>query len=293
MTRYDAFIKVLETGSFSQAAQDLGYTQSAVSQMVHSLEEELNTTLIARSRRGLSLTPDGEEFVPYIRSVYNAHRELMEKKNEMQGLGSGLIRIATFTSVACNWLPGLIKEFKGRYPSVTFDLCQGDYNAIAAKIWEGSVDFGFLNPEAIKGLTLTHVPLGTDEMLAVLPKGHRLARRKVLSLAELTEDPFFLLDEGEWSEPLDIFRKNGLMPNVQYHVYDDYAIMSMIEQGLGITVLPALILSRCQYQVETRRITPPIVRNICLSYKNKKVLPVASRRFIDFIVERAGNLSQG
>ena len=67
--------------------------------------------------------------------------------------------------------------------------------------------------------------------------------------------------------------------------------MSMIEQGLGITVLPALILSRCHYQVETRRITPPIVRTICLSYKNKKVLPVASRRFIDFIVERAGSLS--
>lgn len=292
MTRYDAFIKVLETGSFSRAAQELGYTQSAVSQMVHSLEEELNTTLIARSRRGLSLTPDGEEFIPYIRSVYNAHRELMEKKNELQGLGSGLIRIATFSSVACNWLPGLIKEFKGIYPSVTFDLCQGDYNAIAAKIAEGSVDFGFLNPEAITGLTLTHVPLGTDEMLAVLPKGHRLAGREVVSLAELTEDPFFLLDEGEWSEPLEIFRRNGLTPNVQYHVYDDYAIMSMIEQGLGITVLPALILSRCHYQVETRSITPPIVRAICLSYKNKKVLPVASRRFIDFIVERAGSLSE-
>ena len=80
MTRYHAFLKIIETGSFTKAAHELGYTQSAISQMVHSLEEELSTTLILRSRKGVTLTPDGEEFLPYIKAVYNAHHELLEKR---------------------------------------------------------------------------------------------------------------------------------------------------------------------------------------------------------------------
>jgi DNA-binding transcriptional LysR family regulator len=100
MNPYDAFIKIIETGSFTKAAEELGYTQSAISQMVHSLEKELSTTLILRSRKGITLTPDGEEFLPYIKNIGNSHRELIEKHNEMQGLQSGLIRIGTFSSVS-------------------------------------------------------------------------------------------------------------------------------------------------------------------------------------------------
>ncbi len=97
MNRYSAFIKIIETGSFTKAAQELGYTQSAVSQMVRSLEEELSTTLILRSRKGLTLTPDAEEFLPYMKALHNSYRELLEKRREMQGLQTGIIRIGTFS----------------------------------------------------------------------------------------------------------------------------------------------------------------------------------------------------
>lgn len=84
MNPYVAFIKIIETGSFTKAAEELGYTQSAISQMIHSLEEELSTTLILRSRKGVTLTSDGEEFLPFIRNIRNSHQELIEKHNEMQ-----------------------------------------------------------------------------------------------------------------------------------------------------------------------------------------------------------------
>src|SRR5690625_2968841 len=126
MNPYDAFIKIIETGSFTKAAEELGYTQSAMSQMVHSLEKELSTTLILRSRKGVTLTPDGKEFLPYIRNIGNSHLELIEKHNEMQGLQSGLIRIGTFSSVSCNWLPGLMKDFKEEYQEVYFELNHGE-----------------------------------------------------------------------------------------------------------------------------------------------------------------------
>ena len=116
MNRYEVFIKVVECGSFTKAAEVLDYTQSAVSQMVHTLEEELSTVLLLRSKNGITLTADREAYYPYICSINNAHRELEEKYREMQGLGGGKIRIGSFTSVSRNWLPGLMKAFKEKYP---------------------------------------------------------------------------------------------------------------------------------------------------------------------------------
>ncbi|MFJ7928968.1 LysR family transcriptional regulator [Peribacillus sp. NPDC096448] len=283
MNSYYAFIKTIETSSFTKAAEELGYTQSAISQMVHSLEEELSTTLIIRSRKGITLTPDGEEFLPYIRKICNSHRELTEKHKEMEGLQSGLIRIGTFSSVTCHWLPGLIKEFKELYPTVHFELHQGNYTEITNWIKEGSVDFGFVNSNVTD---LTAIPLQEDEMVAVMPLDHPLASSTEVSLEELLKDPYILLDEGVIHEPLLIFKKCHLEPDIQYRVYDPYAIMSMIEHGLGISILPKLLLNKCPYHIVTKTISPSIIRTITLAYKDKKVLPIASRYFIDFIIER-------
>lgn len=291
MNRYDAFIKITETGSFTKAAKELGYTQSAISQMIHSLEDELSTKLILRSRKGIILTPDGEEFLPYIYAVHNSHRELIEKHKEMQGLQKGIIRIGTFSSVSCNWMPGLMKDFKAQYPSVNFELHQGEYTSIANWIKEGIIDFGFVNPNADAVSNLNTVPLQKDEMLAVLPSNHPLVSNNFVSLKELEKEPFILLDEGQLSEPLEFFKQNNLQPNIQYRVYDDYTIMSMIEKGLGIAILPKLVLTRFHYDIVPKEISPPIVRTISLAFKNKNVMPIASRYFMDFIVERYGGLN--
>ncbi|PEL95532.1 transcriptional regulator [Bacillus cereus] len=291
MNIYHAFIKVIETGNFTKAAEELGYTQSAISQMVNSLEKELSTTLILRSRTGITLTPDGEEFLPYIRNISNSHKELQEKQKEMRGLQSGLIRIGTFSSVACHWLPDLIRSFQEQYPAVRFDIYQGEYTVICNWIKEGFVDFGFVNPEAVS--KLTSIPLQEDEMLVVLPENHCLAPKTKVSLEELIEEPYILLNEGEINEALTIFEENSLEPNIQYRVHDDYAIMSMIEQGLGISILPELVLDRCPYNVVTKSISPSFTRIISLAYKDKRVLPIASRYFIDFLIKEFKETGSG
>ncbi len=284
MNQYYAFIKIIETGSFTKAAKELGYTQSAISQMVHSLEEELSTTLILRSRKGVNLTPDGEEFLPYIKNVYNSYRELIEKSKEMKDLQGGIIRIGTFSSISSSWLPELIKNFKEIYPSVKFELQQGEYTSITQLIKEGSVDFGFVNPDAVDNLPT--ISLKQDQMLAVLPYNHQLASHEKVTLEELSNEPFILLDEGQLSVPLKFFKENNLQPNIHYRVYDDYTIMSMVEKGLGITILPELTLDRISYNIVKKEIFPPILRTIGISFKNKKTLPIASKYFIDFILKQ-------
>ncbi|MEY8355074.1 LysR family transcriptional regulator [Lachnospiraceae bacterium 54-53] len=285
MNRYRAVVKIVETGGFTRAAEELGYTQSAISQMVRALEEELDTVLFVRSKKGVSLTPDGAELLPYIKNIYHAHRELMEKRSEMEGIQDATIRIGTFASVSCHWLPGLIKAFKERHPSVSFKLYQGDYTAIEQLVKDGSVDFGLINPRAVVDMELKTIPLKRDPMLAVLPLFHPLAENKKIVLRELAAEPFILLEEGSLNEPMECFREHGIRPNIQYVVHDDYTIMAMVEKGLGVGILSELILNRVDYKNAVRETEPPLSRTIGAVFKDKKILSAASRQFLDFLTE--------
>jgi len=293
MKRYRAVMKIVETGGFTRASEELGYTQSAVSQMVQSLEEELGTVLFIRSKKGVVLTPDGAELLPYIKNIYHAYRELTEKRKEMEGIQNATIRIGTFASVSCHWLPGLIKTFKEKHPLVSFELYQGDYTAVEQLVKDGSVDFGLINPQAVGDPELKTIPLKKDPMMAVLPLSHPLARHKKILLEELASEPFILLEEGSLSEPMESFREQGIKPNIQYIVHDDYTIMAMIEKGLGVGILSELILSRGDYNNLVRETEPPLARTIGVVFKDKKILPVASRQFLEYLTEEYGELGSG
>jgi DNA-binding transcriptional LysR family regulator len=120
------------------------------------------------------------------------------------------------------------------------------------------VDFGFINPAAAAHLRT--VPLQNDEMLVVLPRDHPLEALEEIPLDALAGEPYILLDEGQLSEPLEHFRQRDLYPNVQFQVVDDYTILSMVEQGLGITILPQLVLGKTNHRIVTRPISPSAER---------------------------------
>ena len=285
MNRYVALIKTVDTGSFSRAADELGYTQSAVSQMIKSLEEDLRTTLLIRSRHGISLTANGEELVPYIREICNAHRRLWERQKEMLGLRGGMIRIGSIASVSCNWLPELMRRFKEQHPGIQFFLQQqATYTEIARLVREGSVDLGFINIDFAHGLE--SISLANDEMMVVLPRDHHLTECDSISLGQLREEPFILLEEGEYNESLVFFGAQNQNPNIQYRVFDDYTIMAMIEKNLGVGILADIILQRRGYDVATRPLRPSLKRNLGVVYKDRSFLPVASRFFLDHVVEQ-------
>ena len=112
MDRYLAFLKVLEQGSFTKAADALGYSQSAVSQMIQSLEAELELTLLHRGHRGVKLSPEGESLLPYIQSAVNHYNAMLEAVRDMKQLEGGLIRIGTLSSYSSQWLPPLIRSLR-------------------------------------------------------------------------------------------------------------------------------------------------------------------------------------
>lgn len=283
MNSYEAFLKIIETGSFTAAAKQLGYTQSAVSQIVQALEAELDTQLVIRSRKGITLTPDGEQFLPYIKNICNAEQELRQKQREMKGLSQGIVTIGALSSVACNVLPQLIKQFKEQHPAVQFEIRQGEYTDITNWILEGSVDFGFINGHVNEQLT-THF-LFDDPLLAVLSPKDQLAKSEVVPLSALTDVPFILIDEGESNDALALFEAASLKADIHYIVEEDYAAMALIEQQLGVAIMPKLMLDRCPYNIATRPLFPAAKRTLHLAYKDFKILPISSRTFIKKILK--------
>lgn len=281
MNRYIALQKVVELGSFSKAAEVMGYSQSAMSQMISSLEEETSIKLVNRFRSGTKLTVEGEELYPHIEKMIYQYYSVQEKINEIKGLETGTIRMGTLASISAHWLPNLLKEFQEQYPGVEFVIHQGDYTSIYEWIKTGAIDFGFVNPRAVPDIET--IVLKEGAMLAVLPENHPLSRYDVIPLDLLAAEPFILLEEGHYYEPLEAFHSMGLSPNIKYTIHDDYAIMTMVEAGLGVSILAELVLHRTNYKIKLCATEPPISRTIAIGYKDKSGLNIASRRFIELL----------
>lgn len=129
------------------------------------------------------------------------------------------------------------------------------------------------------------VRLPLPDTRAVLPKDHPLSNKTSLALEDIEKEPFLLLEEGSLSEPLEAFRAAGLTPNIRLKVHDDYSILSMVESGLGISILPELVLRKTNYNVTILPLDPVIKRKIGLVMKETNTLPIAGKYFIDFLMD--------
>ena len=286
LLKYMAFVKTVEYGSFTRAAEMLHYSQSGVSRMISDLEKEWRVSLLERSRSGVRLTSDGMELLPMAKSLCGDYQKLQARVDELNGLQSGLIRIGTFSSVATHWLPKIIREFRKTYPNIDYELLLGDYAEIEEWIAEGRVDCGFLRlPTRPEFETIF---LEQDKLLAVLPAGHPLAALEKVPVAALCGEPFMLLEKGGGGEISEIFARCGLAPRVQFTTLEDYAVMSMVESGLGVSILPQLILRRIPYRIEARELDVPAFRSIGLALRDRKTASVAVTRFLEYLPYRQG-----
>ena len=281
-SKYDIFCKVVEFSGFTKAANAIQYSQSAVSQTVKNLEQELGLTLLTRGKEGIHLTADGEAIYPYIQAIANAEAALARRQREMKGLNGSIIRIGTFTSVSRTLLPGWIFDFKRTYPEVRFILEQGEYTTISEWVENSVVDFGFVNLDAASEMAGRLIY--TDEMCAVLPMDHPLTRKQTVSLRDLAKTPLILLDEGEFNVPRRAFEAAGLEPRVDYEVYDDYTIIAMVEKKLGVSIMYERVLAGYGHQVATRPIAEDLSRRVGIVWNNWETMPIAARCFVEFIL---------
>ncbi len=153
----------------------------------------------------------------------------------IRGLDSGLVRIGTFTSVAVHWLPGVLKEFQRDYPRVEFKLLNGDYNDVERVGARRRVDIGFVNLPS--PLDCECIPLMEDRLMAILPKDSRFASYPKFPLVEC-DGAFISLLKSSNHDARRALEAAGVKPNVRFYTKDDYAVIAMVEQGLGISIMP-------------------------------------------------------
>ena len=281
LLKYLAFVKTVEKGSFTKAAEDLHYAQSSVSKMIADLEAEWGMTLLERSKSGVVLTSAGEQLLPYLRRALGGYDELEGQIMRMKGLETGIVRIGTFSSVAINWLPNIFSRLQRDYPGIEYEMLLGDYDEVERWIDDGRVDCGFLRLPTARGFDT--IPLAKDEYKVILPVGHPLAEKEKIAMTDLDGQPFLLLEHGGKTEVSDLLGARHVTPDIRFTTWEDFAIMAMAEKGLGIGILPDLILRRVPYRIEIRPLAEPYYRTVGLAMKNREHLTPAVERFMEYL----------
>ena len=282
VTKLRALMSTVENGSFKAAAESLGCTQSAVSHMISSLEEELGFRLLRRGRSAVRLTDEGERLLGAARSLLSAEEQLRQTAASIRGLDQGTVRIGAFTSVAVHWLPPVLKEFQRDYPNVEFKLLNGDYHDVNEWLSDGSVDIGFVAlPCELKCETIA---LMEDRLLAILPKDSRYASYPRFPLTECEREPFISLLQSSDHDARRALEAAGVKPNVRFYTKDDYAIIAMVEQGLGMSIMPELLLKGRHDELQTLPLVPEAKRTIGIAYAVGSHPGPATQRCCDYVV---------
>ena len=269
--QYEVFVKTVELGSLTRAAEALNSTQSRISHVLSAMEEEYGFCLMRRSRSGVTLTEAGAMLLPKMQAILQQNRELESLIADIRNADAGTVCLGVFTSVAVHWLPGMIQTFQSAHPQVELKMFNGDYFDVEQWLRDGTVDVAFVSLPAPENTRA--IPLVEDELLAILPKGHPLAAHPRIDAAELGREPFISLPKSSDHDIHRALDKAGITPNIRYTTKDDYAVIAMVEQGLGVSIVPELLVRGRGQRVELRPLEPQATRTIALALPQGNVSP--------------------
>lgn len=180
ITQLQVLVKAIDTGSFTKASHVLNMTQPAVSHAISNLEADLGVKLLLRDRkRGLLLTDIGERILVHIRAVLNHIEKVEQEVAAEKGFEVGTIRIGSFPSASTKFLPGIIKVFKQKYPSLQLIVHEGTLDEIKSWLKSKAIDIGFI---VLPSTSMDIVPIAKDEMVVLVPKTHALSEKILLVL---------------------------------------------------------------------------------------------------------------
>ncbi|MEG0374768.1 MAG: LysR family transcriptional regulator [Raoultibacter sp.] len=278
--KYEAFIRVSETGSFKQAAEDLGYTQAGISYIINALEKEYGTPLFVREYGGTHLTAEGHALLPLIHTIRNSERQLETKIAELKHLECGIVRVASFTSTSIHWLPGITKLFHDQHPTIELEFINSDdQDQVERMVWDGDVDCGFFALPISRELET--VSLREDPLLVVLPKDHPETGAPFFSKKALETYPYVRLHNSAFTEMDALFSKHGVTPNTAYAIDNDYAVLGMVSEGLGFSIFPELILRDPLFDIVYKQPEIPTTRELAIAVRSLGSASAATHAFLN------------
>lgn len=286
----EAFLQVAAQRSFSRAAEVLRLTQPSVTARIQSLERDLGETLFERNGRGVSLTEAGVAFMPHAQRVLKALQDGRDAIQLVQQVELGTLRLAAAPTIGTYVLPGLLKEFRARYPGIEVSVRTEYSDQIVQMVLADEVQVGL--ERAISHADVVTVPLYEDEVVLVASPQHPFAERGTASIEELGGEALIMFNRGSSYYTLvdNALRQAGAPVSPAMELDNMEAAKKMVEQGLGIAILPKVAVGRELHEGELRQIrvrgmTMP-KRQIALIYRRGRPLSRAAQAFIRLLEER-------
>ncbi|QIB69205.1 LysR family transcriptional regulator [Aminipila butyrica] len=281
-TKYQAFLKVVELKSFTKAGKSLGYTQSAVSQMLNSLEEELNTTLLFRSKSGIAVTDEGLELLPFIEDLCHSHDTLSERAISMHNIDKGIIKIGLIHSVAHTWIADLMAHFKVKYPNVQYQLVTGSSRQIQELATTQSIDFGFVYLPVTS--ELIDVKLLREELCLVGARPDSMTGP--LALEDLGNLEFI---ESQGNEELGLLEKiaaqKGIRLKKALSAPDLLSAAAMAEKGLGLVAMNQNLAETFRCKTDVLPLAFPASAEVAVIFNDLNRVSRTGKCFLDLLVE--------
>ncbi|HMV30743.1 MAG: LysR substrate-binding domain-containing protein [Gemmatimonadales bacterium] len=238
------FVAVAEELHFGRAARRLGIAQPPLSQQIQRLEQVVGVRLFERTSRRVQLTDGGTTLLSEARRVLAAATEALEATRRAGRGELGELRVAFAATVMFLALPAVIREFRGRFPGVHLDLREMPTGPQLAALKAGEIDIGFVR-EPQPDPELEIVTVMREPLRIAVNKSHPLAARPTIAVRHLAEEPFVLFPEelapGLYAQVLGLCRAAGFTPRVVEESRELYTSVSLVEAGIGVSILPASV----------------------------------------------------
>jgi DNA-binding transcriptional LysR family regulator len=285
----EAFVQVAQHRSFSRAAEALQLTQPSITARIQALERELGEEIFERGGRGVRMTDAGNAFLPYVDRILQTLREGRDAVDEVRNVQLGSLRLGTAITISTYVLPRILSTFCARYPGLEVVIRTGRSEQVMQMLLSDEVHVALARTLASPEVETVH--LYDDEIVLAVNRDHRFAGSGKTTIAEAATEPIVLFDRGSSYYGLinNFFRQASVIPNVAMELDSLEATKRMVEQGLGIALVPLVTIERELATGDLVKIdlvdAQPLSRPISLIYRKGRKRPRTAQAFIDTLTE--------
>lgn len=279
LTQLEIFSRVAELAGFTSAATRLGISQSAVSHAIKSLEQELGVELFRRHQAQVELTDIGRQLLLRARAMLGLAATLEQEAADARGMKRGTLRIGSFgPTSSTHLLPHILGEYRKAYPGIEVHIDEGPDRQVLQWLEERRIDLGFV---VLPEERFDTFPLMEDQLVALIPATHALAREQQVRLDQLCHDPFVLTEAGSAEQVSRLFIGAGLRPNIRYRSSQLLSTLETVARGEAVSILAELSLpSAIDTRYVSRALAPAVPRQVGIAVLDQRQSSPATLAFI-------------
>jgi DNA-binding transcriptional LysR family regulator len=283
------FLEVARVSNFTKAAEGLRIAQPAISMAIKKLEEELDLVLFNRQDKKVSLTAEGEIFLPHANRIIDDLKACELEMGELRGLTKGEVRLGIPPMISAYFFPDIIRDFQRIYPLLRLSVYGEGAGRIQKMIGTGELDMGVVAggsfPETLEVRRLLR-----EELVVCVPLEHPFAARQSVSLAEFIGEPLVFYKEGYYIREffLEALKETGTTPNIVFETNLFSLVKSLVRNGTGISTFLRMVVAS-DTDLAAVSFDPPLYLDLLIAWKKHLYLSRANRAFVDFLLQRIGN----